>query len=315
VEDTPTPAKNTVVNRFPLIVTANAAKNYSENLDQCIQGLAANATNTDKKDWYLTSANSTGSGIFNVTYDAELKSDKAANITSTFERYVSSGNLDKDIAAQCNETAVAVTPAGETTRAALGDNSLSGKGGSKPWWLFGVAAAIGVLTLIGAFVFGKRKRRRSISAASDVTSVDGDYARNTFATSDIETGHVEPDLDVVGTGIVKPSVDDIAEPTSGPHVISAAAGGDRHATDGGTSLRDESGNFIMDRSPSPVDDSFSTQHPHDYVIGHGPVTSETPMPTPGYMAPAEYGSTSTGGFDGVRDSVPEGYSGMRDAQL
>jgi hypothetical protein len=33
------------------------------------------------------------------------------------------------------------------------------------------------------------------------------------------------------------------------------------------------------------------------------------------MAPAEYGSTSTGGFDGVRDSVPEGYSGMRDAQL
>jgi hypothetical protein len=191
------------------VSTPATTSNYSENLDRCVQGLAANATGTDEKDWYLTSEKKTGPGKFNVTYDVEVPTTNASAVTTTFDQYVSSGNMDRDIADKCKEQSVAISSAGESTRSAVGDSVLKGKGAPKAAIIaLSVLGVIGILTLLGALaIAGGRRRRRHRQTPQTITTGDEDedeYSRAAFPTSneedDIEAGlggstarHIETD--------------------------------------------------------------------------------------------------------------------------
>lgn len=297
LSDARVPEDGNVISRYPLSVDTEGDR-FSENMDRCIRDLVSKETGTDDDDWSLVSAReSDKDGVFDIEYDAEVSSDREEEVNEKVREYIDSGNLDNDIDEQCEEDAD-VDTAGDATRVRSSADDFDGSTTKRI--LGGVLGTIGALGLLGLLGAGAVAAARRGKGGTSISSDEDAYSRSVFPTStaddDVEAGHVN----VQDPALVSPRAEVPRDPTPPPVAVNTDADA------GTTSYRDEHGNFAMDRDTPSVRPGSGDNHPHDYLIGEGPVTAETPHPPADYVVRDSATSGATGStelYSSLRDST------------
>ena len=283
---------------------------YSQEFNECFKQQAAAATGTDASNWALTGIDPLEEeNTFEADYSVALPEGNSNETEGNYRSFVNDGELDQQLADNCNAAGVQVRLAelpkespdadvGVAGAASDPEDDIEGDGisaGRIAGITVGVIAGAAILALaaLGMTRLFKRKPASSNGAvggdSSTIFSEDPESAPGTARTSTVTAGErprsTEYDADAArheGTGLPT----DTAAKAAGAAALGAAAAGGGVGLAKAVTTTERDGEVVEKEEATAAavaGDAAKRRHPHDWIVGQGPVTSSTPLPPEDYV--------------------------------